>query len=68
MNKLQEAGAKALLDQVTPLDAMQLCRKFNQVYNEKLDWHEFSQYLDALMVQGVLVVDRPGGFVQYRLA
>ena len=68
MDKLQEAGAQALLDQVTPLDAMQLCRKFNQTYDTTVDWHEFASYLDALMERGVLVVDRPGGFVQYRLA
>ena len=68
MNKLQEAGAQALLDQVTPLDAMQLCRKFNQTYDTAVDWHEFAQYLDALKEQGVLKVSQPGGFVQYRLA
>ena len=67
MNELQQAGAKALLDQVRPLDSMTLAARYRTVYDEPMDWHDTAWLLDKLCQDGKLVSDG-GYFPQYSIA
>jgi len=64
MNKLQQAGAIALLDQVKPLDSMRLAARYREVYGEPIDWHDTAWLLDKLWQDGELVTSG-GYFPQY---
>jgi len=50
------------------IDAVQCQIKFREEFGEDIDWHEFGYYLDELRAKGLLVISKPGGFVQYKLA
>ena len=50
------------------IDALTLARKYVEVFGERIDWHEFSSYLDHLHTQGIVRIVQPGGWMQYDLA
>lgn len=68
LSRLHKAALLSLLPKMAKIDAVQCQIKFREEFGEDIDWHEFGYYLDELRAKGLLVISKPGGFVQYKLA
>jgi hypothetical protein len=50
------------------INAIECSIAYLKVYDERIDWHEFSWVLDAWHTLGLLKTTKPGGMIEYALA
>ncbi len=67
MNTSQKAQTLEMLPSMKKINAIECSIQFNKTYQVRIDWHEFSSYLDELKNKGILKVTNPGGMTQYAL-
>ena len=46
-------------------DSIECSMMHQHLFNEHVDWHEYSNYLDTLYRTGFLKISASGGFTQY---
>lgn len=69
MNISQKSQLLEMLPKMTKIDAIQCSNQFQKDYQTRINWHEFSNYLDELHSKGILelIGHNSGGMTQYKL-
>lgn len=67
MNNVQKAKLLEILPKMIRINAHECAEAYRKEYDKRIDWHEFSYYLDELYIKKILKIIGPGGLIEYAL-